>query len=518
MTKSRSQKKASKKPHFVSLRHRLMALFALTSLLLLAMVWWFTAGLTDPLYQYHIYKRLSRQVNEMVKMIEDYPDPISSRTFPFVPTPNLNRDFWSTVNEAFKAGKLGDLNCCVDIADSTLRWVNYYEGLNSCMLHESGQDMFSMFPTRSHSWVSDTEAMVTLRRQLRQDGHLSVVLHDEHTGARQMAVGRVAQNGNYDSYTVIFSASLARIDEAAAVLGRMMPSLCAGLLLVSLLLAWLLSRRISRPINELSKAARQMADGDYSVRVHSDPTDEIGILAQDFNEMAGQVASSAQLQRELLANVSHDLRTPLTLIKGYAETVRDISGDDPKERTEQLNVIVDETDRLSGLVNSVMELSKVSSGIDTPQPVHFDIGQFADEIAQRYEATCTQNGWELRLELPDTPCEVLADPTMMERVMHNLLGNAMHHLGEDGVFILRVKPLDAGGARVEVEDHGEGIDPEDLPHIFDRYYRSRKDSGKIGTGLGLSITKAILQGHGFHFGVSSTPGKGTCFWFEAKNG
>ncbi|EJX03243.1 integral membrane sensor signal transduction histidine kinase [gut metagenome] len=178
---------------------------------------------------------------------------------------------------------------------------------------------------------------------------------------------------------------------------------------------------------------------------------------------------------------------------------------------------MDETDRLSSLVNSVMELSKVSSGTDTPQLIHFDIAQFAEEIAQRYEATCAQNGWKLKLELPDTSCEVLADPDMMERVMHNLLGNAMHHLGEDGIFLLRVIPLNEGGARVEIEDHGEGIDSEDLPHIFDRYYRSRKDSGKTGTGLGLSITKAILQGHGFRFGVSSTPGKGTCFWFEAKN-
>ena len=135
-------------------------------------------------------------------------------------------------------------------------------------------------------------------------------------------------------------------------------------------------------------------------------------------------------------------------------------------------------------------------------------------MAERYDAVCAQNGWTLKLETEER-CPVRADPAMMERVLHNLLGNAMHHIGEDGVFLLRAVPLKEGGCRVEIEDHGPGIRPEDLSHIFDRYYRSRSDSGKVGTGLGLSITKAILQGHGFRFGVNSTLGEGTVFWFQA---
>ena len=109
---------------------------------------------------------------------------------------------------------------------------------------------------------------------------------------------------------------------------------------------------------------------------------------------------------------------------------------------------------------------------------------------------------------------VRADPAMMERVLHNLLGNATHHIGEDGVFVLRALPMPGGGCRVEVEDHGPGIPQEDLPYIFDRYYRARKNAGKVGTGLGLSITKAILQQHGFAFGVQSELGRGSLFWFE----
>ena len=258
-----------------------------------------------------------------------------------------------------------------------------------------------------------------------------------------------------------------------------------------------------------------MAAGNYDVQVQVDRQDELGLLAQEFNRMAREVQRSARLEKEILANVSHDLRTPLTLIKGYAETVRDLTGEDETRRTEQCNIIVDETDRLSALVNSVMELSKVQSGTEKPNLVDFDMSELCFEVAGRYDAVCDRNGWTLRLEA-DRACPVRADPAMMERVLHNLLGNATHHMGPDGVFILRAIPL-AGSCRVEVEDHGPGIPPEDLPYIFDRYYRARSDAGKAGTGLGLSITKAILQQHGFAFGVDSTLGKGSVFWFEMKD-
>ena len=143
-----------------------------------------------------------------------------------------------------------------------------------------------------------------------------------------------------------------------------------------------------------------------------------------------------------------------------------------------------------------MELSKVTSGAIQCERVHFDMGQLCDEVSERYDAVCAQNGWELKLELPEEELPVYADPDMMQRALHNLLGNAMHHIGEDGLFFLRAFKC-----------------PEDLPYIFDRYYRSRSDAGKQGTGLGLSITKAIFQQHGFRFGVQSTVGKGTTFWF-----
>ena len=324
------------------------------------------------------------------------------------------------------------------------------------------------------------------------------------------------ENLSYCNYTVLVTTSLMHVSEAGEVMSTVLPLAAALIFAFSMSAAWLFSEWFTKPLRQLSGAARQVAQGDYAVQVETNRRDELGDLAQEFNHMAKEVQHAAQMQRDLLANVSHDLRTPLTLIKGYAETVRDITGDDKAHRDEQMNIIVDEADRLTALVSSVMELSKVTSGAEKCEKVHFDMGQLCDEVSERYDAVCAQNGWQLKLELPEEELPVYADPNMMQRALHNLLGNAMHHIGRDGIFLLRASKVPEG-VRVEIEDHGPGICAEDLPYIFDRYYRSRSDAGKQGTGLGLSITKAIFQQHGFRFGVQSTLGKGTTFWFIATD-
>ena len=505
---------ANTKPHFFSLRYRLMLFLCLASAFVLMLVWIFVTQFMQPLYNHYIYKHLLNQVNTVVSIIESSTEPISTRTLPILDA-KVSSSFEASLLSAIQSRKLDASNTCFDLADSTLQHVTGFENLYPCLLHEAS------FTTSINGKTSVWNGSVveSLRATVLSQGFVKKELVvDKNASTRQMAVGRVAKNGD-ETYSVIFCTSLARIDEAGVVLGQLMPWIFLCLMAFSIVASWLFSRWFTKPLTKLSHATRQLAEGDYSVRVNVPETDEIGLLAADFNHMAGEVSHAAQLQRDLLANVSHDLRTPLTLIKGYAETVRDLTGDDPDKRTAQLDVIVDETDRLSGLVNSVMELSKMSSGTDKPEKVRFDLCQLCEEVAQRYEAVCAQNGYTLTLELPqpETDCTVCADPAMMERVLHNLLGNAMHHIGPDNVFILRVNAPEKGTVRVEVADHGAGIAKEDLPYIFDRYYRSRSDAGKVGTGLGLSITKAILQSHGFRFGVNSTLGEGSCFWFEAKD-
>ena len=498
---TRSKPEARRKPRrTLSIRQRLMLFLCLMSVVLLGLVYLLLSHFLQPEYDRHIHNQLDQRLTQLVQLVEQNPQDISRRS---VLGLELDQEFWFALNEAVSGGQLNLHNCCMEISDQTLGRVYSIANLYPCLLHKVERTVTGRVET------TDTKDVVRLRAELFRTGQLNRILTTT-SGTRQMVVGALARDGRY---AVMVSTSLAQVDEARVVLGQFLPYILLAMVLLTVVSSWLFSKWFTGPLSHLSAAARQMGQGNYQVQVQVESNDEIGRLAQDFNHMAGQVARASQLQRDLLANVSHDLRTPLTLIKGYAETVRDLTGADPQKRTDQLNVIVQETDRLTGLVNSVMELSKVSSGTDRPQPVDFDMSDLCQEVAERYQGFCAQNGCTLTLQA-DAPCPVRADPDMMERVLHNLLGNAMNHLGPDKTFFLRTIP-GPGGVRVEVEDHGAGIPSEELPYLFDRYYRSRRDAGKLGSGLGLTITKAILQSHGFRFGVKSSLGQGSVFWFVA---
>ena len=484
----------------LGVRGQLMLFLCAVTLFTLGLVWALITYALEPMYNRKIRTSLEAKADAVVALIDANDGPVSSRILGKLV---LDEDFWLSFLEKAIDGSLDLENCCVDISDSTLSNVQCLESLYPCVLHQSEYSFGGKI-----SLKQDTPEVVRLRGLVFTKK--SVYETVSSGGNLQMVVGKLTADGQY---AVLVSTSLAQITTAADVLRSVLPPVALLLFGLNVVAAILFSRWFTHPVYQLAGGARRMAAGRYDVQVEVKRRDELGLLAKEFNHMALAVQRSAELEKELLANVSHDLRTPLTLIKGYAETVRDLSGMDEEKRTEQCNIIVDETDRLSALVNSVMELSKVQSGVEKPNLVDFDMSGLCFEVAGLYDAVCEQNHWTLQLEA-DKECMVRADPAMMERVLHNLLGNATHHIGEDGVFVLRAIPLPAGGCRIEVEDHGPGIPPEDLPYIFDRYYRARKNAGKPGTGLGLSITKAILQQHGFPFGVKSEVGRGSLFWFE----
>ena len=492
-----------KKRRTVGIRGQLMWFLCLICLFLLVLFWFLCTRLLEPLYTTHIQKQLTAQADAIVRKLEDAAAEGETLSYwGFGSQLYVNAEFFDALgSEIFESSGMSSF--CVDISDTTLRQIFKVENLSYCNLHRTK-------PTDESSELPSYSTARAMRQLCRETGGcVRKINPPTPSGSVQLMVGRMTSDG---SYTVLVTTSLMHVSEAGEVMSTVLPLAAALIFAFSMSAAWLFSEWFTKPLRQLSGAARKVAQGDYDVRVESTRRDELGDLAQEFNHMAQEVKQAAQMQRDLLANVSHDLRTPLTLIKGYAETVRDITGDDKAHRDEQMNIIVDEADRLTALVSSVMELSKVTSGAEKCERVHFDMAQLCDEVSERYDAVCAQNHWTLKLELPDEELPVYADPNMMQRALHNLLGNAMHHIGADGVFVLRAQKC-AKGVRVEVEDHGPGIAADDLPYIFDRYYRSRSDAGKQGTGLGLSITKAIFQQHGFRFGVQSTLGKGTTFWF-----
>ena len=495
-------KNAKKRAPSISIRWQLMFFIGAMTLLTVGLIWGVITYALAPKYNATIRQNLTNKASAITAIFDQTDSEISSRDFGVL---QLDDDFWTALGQTFSDKKINMDGYCVDFSDSTLRCLKAYESMFPCLLHESSGSFSGEF-----GYNLNTRQLITFRQELFEEGSLYKIVQIGST--RQMLVGQLSADGKYG---IIVSTGMAQIATAAEVLRSILWPVALILLVLDLLFAMLFSRWFTRPVQQLSSGAKEIAAGNYDIQLPVVHHDEIGQLAEDFNHMAAEVKRSAQLEKDILANVSHDLRTPRTLIKGYAETVRDLTGTDAEKRTEQCNIIVDETDRLSALVNSVMELSKVQSGAEKPNLIDFDMGELCFEVAGRYDALCDQNHWHLELQA-DEAAPVRADPAMMERVLHNLLGNAFHHIGADGQVMLRVLPQ-ADGCRVEIEDHGPGIPPEDLPYIFDRYYRARQDSGKVGTGLGLSITKAILQQHGFAFGVNSAVGQGSTFWFVMRD-
>ena len=380
------------------------------------------------------------------------------------------------------------------------------EGIgDGCQLHPTSQSIFG-----SHT-QADSNLAIVKRQQVAQKGQLEETLVDfSATPYRQQQVmGTVTASG----YIVLASTNLERVDQAMQVVSGQLVFISVILLAISLVSALLFARWFTRPVSQLSDAAKRVAAGDYAARVELKSRDELGALARDFNYMTGEIAKSTQLQRELIANISHDLRTPLTLIKGYAETIRDLDGEDKARREDDLSVIIDESDRMSTLVGSVMELSKYSSGSEKPSPERFDLAELVADVLRRYADRAEKEGFALTQQGPEE-AEVYADPVQIGRVLHNLVSNAIAHLGEKGAVRVTLTVGSGGRVRADVIDNGCGIEEKELPYIFDRYYRARSDAGRRGSGLGLSIVKAILVAHGVPFGVQSAVGQGSDFWFE----
>ena len=282
---------------------------------------------------------------------------------------------------------------------------------------------------------------------------------------------------------------------------------------LALVISVLLSIKLTKPITRITRAAKQMAEGDFSVNFKGEYSyDEMEQLAETLDYAKEEIGKSDQLQKEVLANVTHDLKTPLTMIKAYASMIQEISGNDPAKRAQHTQVIIDESDRLTSLVNDILNLSKIRSGMDSLKISNFNLSEFVHEVLERFSYLTETQGYTIVREIEDD-LFTEADAEKIEQVVYNLVGNAVNYTGEDKKITVGLKRTDKG-LRFTVSDTGRGIPEEEIKTIWDRYYRSSETHKRPikGTGLGLSIVKTILLKHGFDFGVESEVGKGSTFY------
>jgi len=322
---------------------------------------------------------------------------------------------------------------------------------------------------------------------------------------------QVEKGSTDDSYMIILDTSLQPLDSTVQILRTQFFWIAVILLICAGIMVFLLYRHISAPLVRMNESAKQLARGKYDTVFSGDGYLETRELASTLNYASYELSRLDALQKELIANISHDLRTPLTMIKGYGEIMRDLPGENTPEN---MQIVIDETTRLSELVNDLLDLSRIQTGTRKPKNEHFDLTAALEEIMLRYDTFVRHKGYHIHVEI-DRHTWVCADRSMILQVLYNLINNAINYTGEDQSITVR-QTVHENLVRISVIDTGDGIEEDQLPLIWDRYYKVDKVHRRavIGTGLGLSIVKEILVLHNAAYGVESTLGKGSTFWFE----
>ena len=387
------------------------------------------------------------------------------------------------------------------------------------------------FPETGYSYVANRLGGSVSLAVIAKEGYRSEVresstgmvyrrFRDEAEDNTILMVGSYIGSSRLDPDAYVFICSyLQPIGTTVSIFVRQFFFVGIIMMILTMFMSALFANKISEPIIRINNAAKSLPQGKFEIDGEKNDYAEIKQLSATLQSASKEIAKSDDLRRELMANISHDLRTPLTMIKAYAEMIRDLSGNNPEKREKHLKIIIDETDRLSSLVNDILDLSKLQAGVTEMHMETFDLTERLSGVISRFDIMKVNDGIIIDLEAEEH-IVITADITKLEQVVYNLINNAVTYTGDDNTVIVRLFRKGDGMVRFEVVDHGDGISPEYLPYIWDRYYKVSERNGthkraKMGSGIGLSIVKSVLEQHGFAYGADSTVGKGSTFWFEA---
>lgn len=387
---------------------------------------------------------------------------------------------------------------------------------------ESGRDLimennmgnFSFFSKDKNKNFGKTIYQFRKKLDAENRDNITTVTKSDEFGSEEVFYCTKFSDGG-DGLYVFVEAPVEPIDSTVSIIREQLMYITVILFELAFIATVLISRRIASPIEKLTETAQKFGGGDYDVEFSAEGYKEIEELAVVLDDARNEVKKVTDLRKDLIANISHDLRTPLTMVKAYGEMIRDLSGNDPVKREKHCQIIIDEADRLSNLVNSILELSKLESSNMELNKSDYSIHDQINDVLKRYTLLVEENGYDIRFE-PDDDRNITADYEKISQVLYNFINNAINYSGEEKhILIKQINRI--GIVRIEVTDNGQGIPKDKLSQVFDRYYRGGKVKREtVGTGLGLSICKEILKLHEFSFGVISEEGKGSTFWFEAR--
>ena len=397
-------------------------------------------------------------------------------------------------------------NACVVICDPSGKQIYNADMLGAGCVFNGGSDV------SDGQNYHDTKNLIELVNDA--NGEFSVQTTNLRTSQEMLVFGQRLDE-DLATYYLFMNTPLEPADSLIALFFDQYLAYTIVVILAAAFFAVWFSGLLTKPIRKMQKEAVKLSDADYDVHFDGGAFTETKNLASALDTAASELRQTDELRRDLMANVSHDIRTPLTNIRAYAELVRDISGNDPAKREKHLNVIIRETEYLTRLVNEMSELSKMQSGSYVLERENIDLGEKLYDIAEMNEPLIKQADLDVIIEVPEHLI-IYADDLKIGEVIQNYLTNAIKHSHADGRIWLRAYRSNDHTVHVEVQDEGEGIAAGDLQKIWDRYQKASRSFTRNGgsTGLGLAIVKAILDAHGAKYGVSSKLGDGSVFWFE----
>lgn len=471
----------------LGIRQKVIYIFLIFSFLMLGILWLFQTILLNPFYR-------NIRLRQITNLADTYASQLTSPNF----YPMLVRSARQNDSCVIIATENGVLYS-VDVAPSCLihRLPNYnYEYFYNLTKENGGQYILS---------IKMNEAQTTSPNFYKGSKASA------NENAETIVYSRLVQVEQQE-YCIIINATLEPITATVTTLRFQLLIISVLFLLIAAILALILSNIISSPLIALNKKSKLLGKFDQAADFTVKGYREVSELGDTLTHAANELQKTDRLQRELVANISHDLRTPLTMIAGYAEIMRDI----PDENTpENAQIILDEARRLSTIVSDVLDVSRIQSGSEPIVKERFDLTHDTKEICRRFLLMTEREGYHIQYAIPDIPCFVLADRMMISRVIYNLINNAVTHTGESRTISVTLS-IHNKAVRISVADDGPGIPDDQLDFIWERYYKIDKAHKRaaVGSGLGLSIVKTILSMHNATYGVASSVGKGSVFWFE----
>ena len=486
------KKQADKRPYpGTSVTTKLLLYFLIFMALMLLVLWVFQVMLLNVFYRNTKMNEME-EIAESIELVLRHDDELLEQTV---------NDHAAQYLVCIRVFRVDPSNKAIEISDADVS--------ENCFLHH----------------IPPTKLTELYEKAVEREGHYQTMIpfSGEDSGEHEARPGRPVNNERIlterlsmirvdicysedgkTPYVIMLNSELTPLSATVATLKMQFSWIALVFVFLALLMAMVFARSIISPIVRMNQAAKQLAKGNYDVHFEGEGYRETRELAETLNYASKELSQNDRLQKELIANISHDLRTPLTMIKGYGEVMRDIPGENTPEN---MQMIIDETERLSELVNALLDVSRLQAGSEELKREPFDLTEQVQNTVERYDKLRTLDGYCVQFEY-DRHVTVNADKTLFLQVLYNLINNGINYAGEDKTVIVRQECRE-DKVRISVIDHGVGIAPDQIPLIWDRYYKVDRVHKRavVGTGLGLSIVKTVLERHGALYGVESKEGE-----------